>query len=235
MDKLNMDVINCTGAQFSPTNKKKMLEAVKKYPPDIEGDAFVLAKERVQKCKEADPMGTVALYNVMKNNHKDLSPDSEIFLDKLGERLAYERSGVRFYEAAIAKADAFKRKDLSKEMLHIKEEEVQHMVLVSQAITRLGGDPTEMTPCADLSGVMGQGYMQVLTDPRTNIAQTLNTLLSIELTDNAAWELLINLALKNDQEKIAQQFQTALEEEEKHLIIIKHLLENELQITNKFS
>ena len=230
MESQNPNGINCTGSKLSPSNKKKMLYAVNTYPADIEGDQFILEKERIEMIKKSEPIGSISFTSNPKEMDNDLVLDAEVFVDKLGERLAYERSGVRLYEAAIAKADAFKRKDLNKELTHIKDEEAEHMSLLVKAIQKIGADPTEMTPCADISGVLGQGFMQVLTDPRTTIPQMLNTLLSIELTDNAAWELLINLALKNSQEQCVTIFQKALQQEEDHLNIIKTLLENELQL-----
>ena len=38
------------------------------------------------------------------------------------------------------------------------------------------------------------GIMQVLTDPRSSLAQCLQVMLTAELTDNDGWELLIKLA-----------------------------------------
>src|SRR5690606_6192030 len=120
----------------------------------------------------------------------------EILIDKLGERLAFERSGVRMYDAMLAKAKALDTvgSDLVGMLQHIREEEFEHMMMVAEAIETLGADPTAQTPCADIVGVKSLGVMQVLTDPRTNIAQGLNALLTIELEDNAAWEMLIELA-----------------------------------------
>jgi rubrerythrin len=233
MESQHTNGTNFTGIKLSPSNKKKMLFAVESHPADIKGDQFILEKERIQMIKEAESIGSVTFTSNQKSTSNKLVLDAELLIDKLGERLAYERAGVRFYEAALAKADAFKRKDLSEELIHIKDEEAEHMSIIKNAIETLGADPTEMTPCADISGVLGQGFMQVLTDPRTSIPQMLNTLVSIELTDNAAWELLINIALKSGQEKIAKNFQSALVQEEEHLRTIKSLLEKELQLNKK--
>lgn len=230
MDKMNSNAFNCTGSKLDPASKKKMIYAVTTHPADIEGDEFFLAEERIQMTKRANPVGSIAIPLENNLNNKEVVIEAKVFIDKLGERLAYERTGVRLYEAAIAKADAFKRIDLSQSLTHIKEEESEHMFLVMKAIKNIGADPTEMTPCADISGVIGQGFIQVLADPRTSVAQMLNTLLSVELTDNAAWELLVNLAMKNGQEKIAKSFQKAIRQEEEHLHLIKTLLDAEFKL-----
>jgi hypothetical protein len=67
------------------------------------------------------------------------------------------------------------------------------MFLLIDTLKQLGADPTVMTPSADVVGVIAQGPMQVLTDPRTNIAHCLIALLTVELADNAAWELLTHV------------------------------------------
>ena len=86
---------------------------------------------------------------------------------------------------------------------------------------KLGGDPTAQTPCADVSAVAASGFMQVLNDPRTTLAQCLNAMLAVELADNAGWELLADLAEDAGQSDMASQFLAALAEEQEHLVIVK--------------
>ena len=65
---------------------------------------------------------------------------------------------------------------------------------------------TAQTPCADVSATASMGIVQVLTDPRTTLAQCLNALLTAELTDNAGWELLIDLAEELGHSDMADEF-----------------------------
>jgi len=159
----------------------------------------------------------------------------EVFLDKLGERLAYERNGVRLYEAMIAKVKALDTPDtaLVDTLMHIRNEEHEHMMLVHQAIETLGADPTAQTPCADVVGAMSLGIVNVLTDPRTNVDQCLNALLTVELTDNAAWELLIELAQAAGHPNIADSFTKAKTQEDDHLVKIKTLMRRDLIMQTK--
>jgi hypothetical protein len=85
----------------------------------------------------------------------------------------------------------------------------------------LGGDPTAMTPCADIAGVSATGFLQVITDPRTTMAQALNTMLAVELADNAGWELLIELAQASGHKEMAEGFAVAQTAEERHLAHVK--------------
>jgi bacterioferritin (cytochrome b1) len=59
--------------------------------------------------------------------------------------------------------------------------------------------------------------MQVVTDPRTTVAQALNALLTAELADNASWELLIELAQQAGHKDMASEFTAALQDEQRHL------------------
>src|SRR5687768_8297078 len=118
-------------------------------------------------------------------------------MDKLGERLAFERTGTRLYEALVSKHEAFgsfpggpSRDDLE----HIRHEEFQHFTLLQSVITQYGGDPTAVTPSADLHATAAHGIQMVLVDPRTTLLQSLEAMLLAELADNACWETLIALA-----------------------------------------
>ena len=60
-----------------------------------------------------------------------------------------------------------------------------------------------------------------MSDPRTTLAQCLNTMLVAELADNAGWELLISLAKSSGHDDLAKRFQKALEEEGEHLTQVR--------------
>ena len=96
--------------------------------------------------------------------------------------------------------------------------------MLTEAVRSLGGDPTAQTPCADVGATASMGILQVVTDPRTTLAQSLNALLMAELADNAGWELLITLAAEAGEDDLVQQFQRALAEEQEHLVTIKSWL-----------
>lgn len=226
---------NFTGVQMSPKDTKSLLEAVEQILPDVPGDSKAIKVERVVRNEEADRIGSVPVPGSAKGMLKStfdmaLGKSPELLVDKLGERLAFERSGVRLYDAMIAKAKALEgaESDLVQVLRHIRDEEFEHMNLVREAIETLGADPTAMTPCADVAGVKSMGVMQVLTDPRTNVAQGLGALLTIELEDNAAWELLIELADAGGHPNIAKSFHKAKEQEDDHLVKIKTLVRRDL-------
>jgi ferritin-like metal-binding protein YciE len=143
----------------------------------------------------------------------------QVFIDKMGERLAYERGGTRLYDAALVKAVAAADGTpvTVERMKQIRNQEAEHAELLREAIESVGADPTVQTPSADLVGVQAMGLMQSVTDPRTTLAQTLSSLLAAELIDVASWELLARLARDAGQDELAAQFEQALEHENEHL------------------
>jgi hypothetical protein len=141
-----------------------------------------------------------------------------VLMDKLGERLAFERSGTRLYDALLVKCQAGKAAGIPlKDVQHIRDEEALHFALVGAAIQSLGGDPTAQTPGGDVAGVEGAGLMQVLTDPKTTVAQALHAILVAEMTDNAAWDELIELTSQIGNDDLVARFSKARDSEMEHL------------------
>jgi hypothetical protein len=84
-------------------------------------------------------------------------------------------------------------------------------------MTDLGGDPTAITPAADVAAVAAQGWVQVIADPRTTFRQFLEIILQAELVDNAGWELLIELARKAGLDALSEPFGKTLHKVNYHL------------------
>jgi hypothetical protein len=147
-----------------------------------------------------------------------------VFLDKLGERLAFERTGVRLYDVALSKCEVYPTWEggpRTTDLVEIRDDELEHFGLLQRCIEKLGADPTAMTPSADLAANLSKGVPLVLADPRTDLRQCMEGLLVAELTDNAGWEALIALARDAGQDEMATQFERALEEEQEHLARVK--------------
>lgn len=221
--------MNRTGIQMSSSESTAQQEAVKEFQPDAVGNPDDFDEVHREYVREADRLGSVPMPGNMKGMAKTAASKltgnhPEVLIDKLGERLAYERSGVRMYQAFIAKVEATEApesEELLKDLKHIRSEESEHFELLWRTINKLGADPTAVTPCAEVAGIQGMGIVKVLTEPRTTIGQCLGALLTIELADHAAWELLIPLARECGQDDIADSFTDALQEEEEHTDMIR--------------
>lgn len=220
--------MNRTGVQLSP-HRDDMLTLLDAPVPDA-GDGS-LAQVRAEAIAEAEPIGTVSvpatlrgLYEAgkqMLSGHR-----AHALLDKLAERLAFERGGTRLYDALLAKAEHFADElpgETLAQLRQFRAEEAEHAQWVHEAIVAIGGDPTSVTPAANLVGVETFGLMQAITDPRTTLAQCLHAMLVAELADEAAWLLLVETVQQMGDGETARKFLTALEQERVHRATIARL------------
>jgi hypothetical protein len=246
--------MNRTGAAISPLGTKAMTDAANELSPPQPIDTAAMEAERVVYINEADALGSIpppaSLKGAIKTGVARLKGGHPtILMDKMGERIAFERGGTRLYDALITKYQAVEA--AGGELLHpavevlamgiqgdtafavdaqempagtlmrIRAEELAHFHMLCAAMQQMGGDPTAQTPCADSIATASMGLIQVLTDPRTTLAQCLNAILTAELTDNAGWELLITLAEDAGETELAGRFLGALAEEQEHLAIVR--------------
>jgi rubrerythrin len=200
--------LNHTGLEVAPEVSNRMMENIELTKP-TRGDERAAAKLRAQYAAEADPVGSMP--------DPALAGVEAVLMDKLGERLAFERSGTRLYEALMVKCEAAKAAIPLEDLQHMRDEEHTHFALLGAAIQSLGGDPTAQTPSADVTGVEGMGLMQVLTDPKTTVAQALHAILVAEMTDNAGWEELMELTAQTGNDELLERFGKAHDEEIEHL------------------
>ena len=221
--------LNRTGVASSPIDSRRLARNTADSTTDPHADAAALAAERLTWSAGADPVGTMpppaSLRGAVKTGIEMVKGHKPtVVLDKLGERAAFERSGVRLYEALLVKhaaADVHEGGPTREALEHIRDDELRHYAICRDALIALGADPTVMTPCADVSAVMSLGLVQVLTDPRTTLTQCLEAILIAELADNDAWFLLAEMADDLGNEQLGSQFRVALREEEEHLSMVR--------------
>jgi rubrerythrin len=215
---------NRTGMAIAPKElAQEMLETMQLFQPALAENGQGAAAVRIAYAEQAEPVGSIPPPKGMgkQPDARDrLRPQMAVLVDKLGERLAFERSGVRLYDALLSKFDAYgsweggpSRADLE----HLRSDELEHFRLLERTIQEQGGDPTAVTPSANLHGVASAGIPQVLADARTNLQQCLEAMLVAELVDNDCWENLITLVEGAGLDDAASEFQSALEQEREHL------------------
>lgn len=234
MDESSKLGMNRTGAQMAPINTRSMREEADRVGAEpVRGDAMGAAAVRGAYVAESGTIGSVpvpgTVTGVVKTGmQKLMGRTPEAFVDKLGERLAYERTGVRLYEAMMAKCQALQGTENAlplDELRKHRDDEARHFKLLERSLEQLGADPTAQTPCADVIATSSLGVLQVVSDPRTTIPQALNAMLTAELTDTAGWELLIKLAREHGQDDMAQEFERALQQERHHASEVQRWLE----------
>lgn len=222
--------MNKTGIETSRKLSDAMIESSKSGAVSNEG-SISPADIRMEYINEGIQVGSVpppkSLKGVAKTAVQALKGEkANVLIDKIGERLAFERAGTRLYEALMIKCRTHQPSagpavgDLEK----IREEELQHFHLLWDCLETMGADPTVETPSADISALASQGIPKVLADPRTTVPQCLEAILAAELVDNAGWEMLLSLADEFGQSDMADKFRKALAEEENHLTLVRDWL-----------
>lgn len=237
---------NRTGMQMSPLhaemlNKTARDAAIATGPANPEQpEALLLAELRREYINEADALGSVpppgTLSGAVKAGAAMVTGKRlQVFVDKIAERMAYERGGTRLYDAALVKVAALAEGTpvTVERVKQIRNQEAEHAEILRQALVNLGADPTAQTPGADLVGVQAMGLMQSVSDPRTSLVQTLSSLMAAELIDVASWELLSRLAESLGNDALVERFDRALEQENDHLRTISGWYEGLLTADTK--
>jgi len=216
---------NRTGIAIAPERIQEMLNGMDEFLPTSRGSEQNIAQLRVAYANQVGPLGSVppprGVKNTLQTAMKAVTGGQPtLLIDKLGERLAFERSGVRLYEALISKHAAFGSFSGGPSFENLNdhlEEEYAHFIMLKGAIERLGGDPTAVTPSADIQATASQGINMLLVDPHVTLLQSLEAMLTAELTDNECWNALSQLAVMAGEEELAQQCLRAYATEQAHL------------------
>jgi hypothetical protein len=230
--------MNRTGIGTSPIDSADIVKTAREALAGAAcADGHGAAEVRRQYENEAEPVGTVPIPTTLKGAVKTAvdmlrGRAAAPFVDKLGERLAFERTGTRLYEALLTKHDtapAWPGGPARADLQRLHDEELAHFELLRGAMRELGVDPTAETPAADIIGVASSGMLQVVTDPRTTLPQSLGAILAAELVDNDGWQMLVDAARVAGKDDLVPRFQRAQQEEAIHLGMVRGWLSAHLQ------
>lgn len=223
---------NRTGMDAAPQRAVDMLEGCDMFPPlagDTKGDssrqgpgAAVMQEERIEYAREGKH-GIGSVPPPQSQDQGPTEPRTVLLLDKLGERIAVERMGTRLYDALLAKHQAhgsFDGGPSERDLEEIRMQRHEHIATLHEVIDVLGGDPTAVTPSADLAGVVGRGINQVLTDPRTNLVQCLEALIMAELANRHGWDTLVALAHLAGLPRVAERLELGQINEREHVDLL---------------
>ncbi len=225
---------NRTGIELSPIDKRAMLEDTELTVPSTEADGSMLAAARAEYFTGRDVIGSVpppaSLKGMATTGLEAMrGVNAAVFIDKLAERLAFERTGARLYETVIEKCAAegsYPDGPSVADLQDIHAEEVRHFELLREVIASLGADPTAMTPSADIAAVQSIGLVKVVTDGRTSLRQSLEAMLTAELVDNDGWTLLIELTRAAGRDELVPQFEEARAREAEHLAKVRQWVQS---------
>jgi len=203
---------NRTGLAVAP-DRRAMLDVPDDLGPTSRGSVDEILGVRNRYAREGGPPGTMPREPRVD---KDLLP----LLDLMAARLAFERTGIRLYEALLGKLDTFggfrggpERRDL----VRMKDQEHAHVYMLEGMISELGADTTAVTPCANREVLASRGLTDVLTDPRTSFLDGLETIVLAELADHEQWVGLVEMARDINRDDLVRPFVDAQRTEDDHL------------------
>jgi len=197
-----------------------MVQGAREFKPTSSGGPDEIAKLRIAYARAGGPHGTMAAAAVDATRLP--------VLDKLGARLQFERTGTRLYDALISKLDAyggFEGGPTRPQLIEIRDQEHGHALLAQELIRGLGGDPTMVTPCANLQATASRGIVDVLVDPRTSLIDCLETILIAELADQDSWAALARSAEALNDAGMTAKITQAQQTELQHLKKVRGWLE----------
>jgi hypothetical protein len=211
--------MNRTGARTDIKRTEELIQGAQRFWTQASNDQADLYKMRTPYIKAGARVGSQIV-----QSDKRLS----LLLDKMSARLVFESQGARLYQILLQKhaaagADFPRYSELERHAF----QEQNHFVLLQNMIFELGGDPTAITPAADVTSVISSGVLKVIADPRTTMAQSLEALLTAELVDNDSWELLITIAREQNRGALLSPLEQALNEEREHLANVRGWIQQE--------
>lgn len=149
----------------------------------------------------------------------------EMLLEKLGEKLGYERAFLRLYESFVHKKSLY-----AKRYLHAKSYEQKifenfaamkaaHCEILQTALIGLGGNPDHIVPSEDLAAIARLGIVTVFIHPHAKLKNLFHAVRIVELTGKSTTLFLIRLAYAAGAEDLANHMEILLEECEEILRI----------------
>ncbi|MEW6268439.1 MAG: ferritin-like domain-containing protein [Thermodesulfobacteriota bacterium] len=227
--------MNRTGISAASGEMRRAMESTTELTP-VSANGASIAELRTEFAEESENVGSIppppTVKGMVKTAVGALTGESMAeLLDRLAQRLAFERSGSRYYEGLITKFKVAQSAGLIgdggptlADLQRFHDDELRHFALLRTAIEDFGGDPTAQTPAADVAAVTGMGIGPAINDPRTDFWQSLEAILVAELTDNDAWKMLVDLASGLGYDDLATRFTVAKADEDVHLSSVRSWL-----------
>lgn len=222
---------NLTGMVKAGARARDMMTGTEEFGPTSSGSLAGADHVRLVYARESDAreLGSVPPPEGVEGKAKAMfdkvaGHEPTVLMDKIGERIAFERTGTRLYEALLSKLEAdggFSGGPTREDLMTILNQEHAHFRMLLDLMDQLDGDPTAMTPSADVAATAASGVLKVITDPRTSLLQGLEAIMIAELTDTESWQGLVALASQANKKELVQRFEAAERTEEEHVAKVR--------------
>ena len=168
---------NRTGVAVAPERLQEMLSGMEEFPPSAQGNAQEIAQVRIAYAQLAEPPGSVPLPPTLKGKIA-----TTVQAIKEEQFSSWTSSGSGWRSSGRARASM---KPWSRSMTPMAASRAARAGTISStccrntgatmlqaAIEQLGGDPTAVTPSANLQATAAHGIQKVVVDPRTTLLQS---------------------------------------------------------------
>lgn len=149
-------------------------------------------------------------------------------IDLLNERLTFERHGVKLYDRILAEMIASgdgRVLRMLEQMRQQRREEKEHAEWLEEQIREIGGDAHAATEHSRLVETEAKGIEEIILTDHRPLGDMFHALLAAELSDNAGWDLLVDLADEAGDKEARKQFKKRLRHEEEHLSFVRKAVE----------
>jgi hypothetical protein len=131
---------------------------------------------------------------------------------------------VRIYDVLLGKYEAYGRLDggpSREELLEIRDQEHDHVDMLSRTLGGIGADPGTLTPTAHRELRVCRGVLEVLADASTSLLEAMEAVVVLELSNHHSWETLVELAELSGYEMMADRFGDALTTKGEHVSCVR--------------
>lgn len=150
----------------------------------------------------------------------------DIYIQKLADRLAFERGETRLVSLAINRLERAKSAVPSRaiSVLQINQSHDEtHAELVRKILLSLKPEALDSWRLFDGVNRAYRGFFDVLVSPHSDFLRIFQILYFAKLASNGEWEVLIDLTRKFNGAEASRPFKEALAQERQHLTEIKQI------------
>ena len=147
-------------------------------------------------------------------------------IDVLAERLAFERAGVRLYDAVLSRLESAEpavRRMLPR-VEQQRAEAQAHAAWLEAQLRGLEAGAAAGTRRAELAHLETEGLLRIAGDGAATVQEMFHALYVFELTDEGGWDLLVQLADRGGDRTAREELGRRREAARAHVAFVRRAL-----------